>query len=255
MPNFGSGRACISLMALLGAAAPALGQTIAAVPDQTSRIRLSNRDGKHGVCVGGDIDDVKFSAEKGLAVEKGGSDAWINFLVRESDDAGQVTRTWVTQPAEFFVTCNGAVYPLYAEPSEVPAQTVILSPGARQHARSNADLLGPLVEEERAVSITLALLDDRVPASFTDVAPQAGTIRLANVPAAILIEQRRLAIEGSGLTASEYRVRAAAAASLDERAFLDPVLGTGLFSLTFDRNHLDAGETARLVVIRRDDAQ
>jgi len=241
--------------ALLVAGVHADAQTVRALPDQTSRIRLSNRDINHIVCEGGEIEDVKFSAEKGLAVEKGGSDAWIKFLVRESDDAGQVTRTWVTQPAEFFVTCNGAVYSLYAEPSEVPAQTVILSPGARQHARSNADLLGPLVEEERAVSITLALLDDRVPASFTDVAPQSGMIRLPAAPATILIEHRRLAIEGSGLTASEYRVRAAAPTSLDERAFLDPALGAGLFSLTFDRNHLETGETARLVVIRRGDTQ
>ena len=36
--------------------------------------------------------DVKFSAEKGLAVEKGGGDAWVKFLVRESDDSGQITR-------------------------------------------------------------------------------------------------------------------------------------------------------------------
>jgi conjugal transfer pilus assembly protein TraK len=60
---------------------PALAQSIAALPDQTSRIRLSNRDVNHVVCVGGEIEDVKFSAEKGLAVERGGSDAWIKFLV------------------------------------------------------------------------------------------------------------------------------------------------------------------------------
>jgi conjugal transfer pilus assembly protein TraK len=59
-----------------------------------------------------------------LAVEKGGSDAWIKFLVKQIDDAGQVTRSYVTQPSEFFITCNGATYPLYAEPADIPAQTV-----------------------------------------------------------------------------------------------------------------------------------
>src|SRR3546814_5045178 len=87
-------------------------------------IRLSNHDVNHIVCVGGDIDDVKFSAEKGLAVERGGSDAWIKFLVLETEDpnipgSGAKTHSYVTTPSEFFVSCNGAIYPLYAEPADI----------------------------------------------------------------------------------------------------------------------------------------
>src|SRR3546814_14609990 len=69
--------ACLAgaLVASLPAAAPAFAQSIAALPDQTSRIRLSNHDVHHIVCVGGDIADAKFSAEKVLAVERGRSDA------------------------------------------------------------------------------------------------------------------------------------------------------------------------------------
>ena len=115
MPSFGS-RAAMSAagLSLLFAAAPAPAQSITALPDQRSTIRLSNRDINHVICQGGEIEDVKFSAEKGLAVEKAGSDAWIKFLVRETDDAGHVTRAYVTAPSEFFVSCNGAIYPLYA---------------------------------------------------------------------------------------------------------------------------------------------
>ena len=152
MPRFGRrsrarlwGLACAP-SALL-AAAPALAQSVAALPDQTSRIRLSNRDVNHIVCVGGEIEDVKFSAEKGLAVERGGSDAWVKFLVLETEDpnvgpAGTKTRSYVTTPSEFFVSCNGAIYPLYAEPADIPAQTVTLLAGAAQRARANDALLG-----------------------------------------------------------------------------------------------------------------
>ena len=143
------------------------------------------------LCRGGEIEDVKFSAEKGLAVEKGGADAWIKFLVKESDDNGQVTRSYVTSPSEFFVTCNGAIYPLYAEPSDIPAQTITLMPGARQRAQANEELLAPLVEEERAVSVTLSLFQDRVPASFSEVAANARPIMLGAAPA------RRAPAEGS----------------------------------------------------------
>jgi conjugal transfer pilus assembly protein TraK len=66
-----------------------------------------------------------------------------------------------------------------------------------------------------------------------------------------ITERRRLAVEGSGLSASEYRVTATAAATLDERAFLDRALGADIFAVTLDRLSLAAGESARLIVIRR----
>lgn len=258
-------RTCVRagyIACILGAcvATPALAQStstsITAQPDQTSRIRLSNRDVNHVVCVGGDIDDVKFSAEKGLAVERGGSDAWIKFLVQEIDDpngpgGGTKTRTYVTAPSEFFVSCNGAIYPLYAEPSDIPAQTVSLVPGTVQRARANDALLSPLVEEERAVGIALAILQDRVPASFTEAAPVRDRLALGSLVGVTLTERRRLEIDGAGLSASEYAVRADHAVTLDERDFLDRVIGADIFSVTLDRMTVSPTETARLIVVRR----
>ncbi|HUD92672.1 MAG TPA: type-F conjugative transfer system secretin TraK [Sphingobium sp.] len=232
-------------------AMPASAQTLHALPDQTSRIRLSNRDINHVVCEGGEIEDIKFSAEKGLAVEKGGSDAWIKFLTREIDDAGQVTRSYVTQPSEFFISCNGATYPLYAEPAEIPAQTVVLVAGARQRAQANSELMAALADEDRAVSITMALLDNRVPASFSEIAPSGGMIAIAAAPSLSIAEQRRIAVEGAGLSASEYHIRTTAEVTLDERLLVDAAFGAGIFSVTLDRIRLDAGETARLIVVRR----
>lgn len=248
MPTFGRW----SLMAaLLAMTAPVQAQTVTALPDQTSRIRLSNRDVNHIICVGGEVSDVKFSAEKGVSVERGGSDAWIKFLVLETDDMGVKTRTYVTAPAEFFVSCNDAIYPLYAEPGDVPAQTVTLLPGTAQRVRANEALLGPLVEEERAVSIVLAILQDRVPASFAQVAPARDSFDIVGLPGIAARERRRLEIEGAGLSVSEYLVQSATAATLDERSFLDPAFGPDIFALTLDRLNLADGETARLIVVRR----
>lgn len=260
MPRFGRTACACSLLAMLAtsslfAATLAHAQGISALPDQVSTIRLSNRDINHIVCVGGEIEDVKFSAEKAIAVEKAGSDAWIKFLVKESDDTGMVTKSYVTAPSEFFVSCNGAIYPLYAEPSDIPAQTVSLTPGATQRAHSNEDLLGPLVEEERAVSITLSMLEERIPASFTEVAPSRQLIVLASLPSLLVRERRRLEIEGSDLSASEYRIDANADAAIDERQFLDRIFGTRIFAVSVDRLVLKAGEAARLIVVRRADAR
>ena len=38
---------------------------------------------------------------------------------------------------------------------------------------------------------------------------------------------------------------------LDERSFLDSALGANIFAVTIDRGTLSAGETARLIVVRR----
>lgn len=240
---------------LLATSTQTQAQAISVVPDQTSAIRLSNRDINHIVCTGGEIEDVRFSAEKGIAVERSGADAWVKFLVRELESEFVPTRTYATAPSEFFVRCSGSVYALYAEPSDIPAQTISLLPGADQRARANADLLGPLVEEERAVSITLALLRDMVPASFSEVAPEAGDIALSAFPAAVLHERKRLSIDGAGLSASEYLVSGTSRQTLDERTFLDSRLGANIFAVTLDRILLDVGEAARLVVVRRGAAQ
>jgi conjugal transfer pilus assembly protein TraK len=252
--------AALTLAAMLAAAPPATAQVIRALPDQTSRIRLSNHDINHVICEGGDIEDVKFSVEKGLAVEKGGADAWIKFLVKETEahdgvDAGVVTRSYVTQPSEFFVSCNGATYPLYAEPADVPAQTIVLTAGARQRARANSELLAPLADEDRAVSITMALLSDRIPASFSEVAPSDAVVRSPAFPGIVMAERRRITVEGSGLSASEYRLRALDPVTLDERSFVDPAVGNHIFSITLDRNRLGTGEDARLIIVRRESGQ
>ena len=244
-------RAMIIMLLATALATQANAQSITALPDQTSRIRLSNRDVNHVVCQGGEIEDVRFSAEKGIAVERSGSDAWIKFLVKEVEGEGIATRTYATAPSEFFISCNDAVYPLYAEPSEIAAQTVILAPGAAQRAQANADLLGPLVEEERAVSISLSLLQDRVPASFSEVAPAARDFRLPSLSGVSLQERRRISIDGAGLSASEYLVRVSAPQRLDERAFLVSSLGANIFAVTLDRTDLRAGDAARLIVVRR----
>lgn len=78
---------------------------------------------------------------------------------------------------------------------------------------------------------------------------------LADLPAVVLTERRRLDVEGAGLSASEYSVRALAPVSLDERAFLDTALGADIFAVTLDRLALAKDEYARLIVVRRSAAR
>ena len=73
MPNFGKRLCAPAALITACLPVPTFAQAIMALPDQTSSIRLSNRDINHLVCQGGEIEDVKFSAKKAIAVEKAGA--------------------------------------------------------------------------------------------------------------------------------------------------------------------------------------
>ena len=80
-------------------------------------------------------------------------------------------------------------------------------------------------------------------------------VRLTAFPALSIRERRRLAVEGSGLDASEYLVSAAQPISIREQDLVDPALGPGIFAVTAEQTRLATGETTRLVVIRRGTAR
>jgi conjugal transfer pilus assembly protein TraK len=99
------------------------------------------------------------------------------------------------------------------------------------------------------------LLQERVPASFTEVAPMRRALGLAELPGIVVSERRRFEIDGTGLSVSEYAVEAPSEAELDERHFLDQALGARIFAVTLDRLAVKPGEPARLIVVRRDEIQ
>jgi conjugal transfer pilus assembly protein TraK len=75
------------------------------------------------------------------------------------------------------------------------------------------------------------------------------------LPDATILERRRVEIEGSGLSASEYTVDVPAETVLDERSFLNRTFGTRIFAVSADRLALKAGERARVIIVRRGEVQ
>ena len=80
---------------------------------------------------------------------------------------------------------------------------------------------------------------------------QPGTVAIAALPDLTVAERKAIQIDGAGLSASEYTVTAKQPVHLDERSFLRSELGSTIFALTLDRSDLKAGESARLIVVRR----
>lgn len=224
--------------------------------DVPARLKLSNRDVNHIVCEAGDITDVKFSQEKAIAVEINGENAWIKFLVKEISDNGTVTRQFVHEQSEFFITCGDVVYSIYSDPSDVQGQIVRLKRPAGQMSSENRQIMGTLPEEDRAITVSLAMLRDRIPASFQTMAANSVPM-LLDVPGGSvrLTEVRRVGVDGAGISSSEYRVASDFDVNLNEMMFLNSALGADIFAITLDRLHLSPGETGRLVIVRRESSK
>jgi conjugal transfer pilus assembly protein TraK len=198
--------------------------------------------------VSGQINGYRFSEEKGAIVDGTGGEAFIKFQIEQLGEE----QNYVTVRSEFYFQCGGVTYTLISAPSNIVAQTVYLVPGAGAEAKVNRLRFQALSEEERAVSVSLNLLKDEVPTSFS--------VRSLNEPYARHVLNRmdvrlvrEVDVTGTIYQAREYLLRARSDVTLEERDFLKPFFGASIYAVTFDRLTLKAGEVGRVVLVYRGD--
>lgn len=249
-PRVGSAAALAAFLSLGSVAAQNSGQTEAphqsVTPDVPTAVILSNRDTNRVVCVAGQIDGYRFSEEKGALVDGTGSEAFIKFLIERLGEE----QKYVTQRSEFYFQCGGVTYTILSAPSNIAAQTVYLVPGSGAEAKENRLRFKALSEEERAVSMSLDLLKDDVPASFhvRSVNEPYDRYTLNRLDVRLV---REVEVVGTIYRAREYLLRARSDVVLNERDFLKPTFGTSIYAVTFERLKLKAGEVGRVVLVYR----
>jgi len=216
------------------------------LPDSPTAVILSNRDTNRIVCVTGQIDGYRFSEEKGAIVDGSGNEAFIKFQIERLGE----DQKYISIRSEFYFQCAGVTYTLLSAPGDIAAQTVYLVPGSGQDADANRMAFKALSEEERAVTMTLSILKDDIPASFT-TKPSAEPYNqhvLKHIDVRLVKEVTAV---GTGYSAREYLLRARSGIALAERDFLKPFFGASIYAVTFDRLNLKAGEVGRVVFIYR----
>ncbi len=232
------------------AAEPSQGSTSAnahtILPDTAATILLSNRDVNRIVCLGGKIEGYQYSEEKGAIVSNAGAQAFIKFQFEEIGD--QVNH--VTVRNEFYFICGGITYTLLAEPRDIIAQTVFLAPGSGVNAGANAAMFNALPEEDRAVSISLSMLKDELPESFSVREFADPYVHLQNPKVDVRV-RREVLIEGTPYSAKEFLLRARTRVELNEAMFAHTRFGASIFAITLDRLALEAGEIGRLLIVYR----
>ena len=246
--SFGLVLTAINLLAVAGHAQELQDPHQSILPDVPTAIILSNRDTNRVVCVDGQIDGYRFSEEKGALVDSSGNEAFIKFQIQELGD----TRTYVQVRSEFYFQCGGVTYTLLSVPTDTPAQTIYLVPGSGADAKTNVALFSPLSDEERAVTLSLAILKDDVPASFTGM-PVSDPYDSHVLGGLDVRLHQQIDVTGTPYRAHEYRLRARKTVTLKETDFLKPFFGSAIYAVTFDRTNLKAGEVGRVIIVYRGD--
>jgi conjugal transfer pilus assembly protein TraK len=214
-------------------------------PERPAAVEMSNRDINRIVCAGGDFEDFKFSGEKGIVVEAAGENAFVKFQIVEIGSE----RQYVTARSEFFFRCGGEMFTVFGNPRDIPAQTIFLG-RLSAGGKANAALFNPMSDEERAVSITRAVLKEETGVAISRVALdepyEDGIIAGADVR-----RRQHFLIEGSGMRAAEFLVRASRDLFLNEMMFVGRTFGPSIYAVTVEQPQLKAGEVGRVVIVYR----
>lgn len=257
----------IGLVGLLSASAWAADSaTQRVLPEVASTIQLSNRDVNRLVCAnGGPVSSPVYSDEKPIVVMAGkdGRSYYVKFRVLQ--DSVTNDQKYYGEPTELYVTCGKSVYELVIHPSYVDRQTVYLGNDTADRMHANQELLGSMSLEEAAVMLSMAVIKD---AKDQDPLPTSFTSRPVSTPrwatgltdkqgraVAVHIKKvRDVLVDGTGLRASHYLIKADANVMLDELMFLSPSFGSNIYAVTLEALYLHKGMQATLVIVQREGA-
>lgn len=226
------------------AALPAEG-AVTVMPEIAQPVELSSSDVNRITCQG-EIRDVVYSKEKGIAVKFSGRDAFVKFRTGLKDGR----TTYSTTPSEIFVVCGDNVYSLIAVPRRIPARSVRLSPGKMENVRKNRSLLGALPFEKKVLAAIRSLYTEEIPESFTVSTPNR---RIGLFRDLDLVLARIAVVEGEGIQVKEYRGTIADGGKdrieLGEKDFLRNEISTHPIAVSLDKLVLKKGEILRAFIV------
>jgi conjugal transfer pilus assembly protein TraK len=226
------------------AALPAEG-AVTVLPEIVQPVELSSSDVNRITCQG-EIRDVVYSKEKGIAVKFSGRDAFIKFRTGLKDGK----TTYSTTPSEIFIVCGDNVYSLIAVPKRIPARSVRLSPGKMENIRKNRSLLGALPFEKKVLTAIRSLYTEEIPESFTVSTPNRRIDLFRDLD---IVLARIAVVEGEGIQVKEYRGtlvgREKDKIELGEKDFLRNEISTDPIAVSLDRLVLKKGEILRVFVV------
>lgn len=237
-------------LVLLSCLLPMVANALTILPETVTPVTLSNRDINRIVCTTGDINDVYYSAEKGIKVSNEGANSFVKFLIKHDGQKEQ----YVSVRSELYLVCNHQVYTLMVEPKAISGQTVRLGGGVANQMRTNIKRFGALPQESRAIALTKAAFKDDIPDSFT-VNVTEGIKRAwqkSSINGMSYLKHRVIIMEGLGFKLTEFWVKATGKKYLQERDFLKTIFGKNIFAVTLGVDVLEKGQVGRVFIVEKE---
>lgn len=211
------------------------------LPGQTIMVDVSNADINRIICPE-PVQDAIYSEDKGLSVRYVGRDIFVKFLV--SDHIRPA-------PAELFLVCDGDVYSLVLNPTEMALQTIHLSSGIKKRITANRSLFEGLAYEEKISQSIQAVLTDRLPDGFRVSKAMGGVSLFRQIKLDI---NRIIYIDGEGLRIKEYLAELVGESpvTLQEKDFLKKEIALEPIAISIEAPHLNSiNRVSRILIVER----
>jgi conjugal transfer pilus assembly protein TraK len=219
--------------------------TQSVAPDVQTTIKVSNRDVNRFACPG-TMQDMIYSKEKNITGHFSKSDAFIKFKITQTGTEKQ----YATEENELFLVCDGNVYTIITEPTDMPSTTVHLIPPAGDSFKQNVAMFKNMPLEKQALHIIRQAFDDQYPSSY----------KVAEVLQRIIIKpdldvllQQYVDVEGIGLRLKRYKIISIATEDIrvEETDFLRSDVSLSLLAVAIENHTLQPGESTRVFVVEK----
>lgn len=226
------------------------------VGNSLTPIQLSNRSVNDVLCQNGEAIDFYAADNVPVVVNKiPDSSGWIVTFQYLQNENNPTEIRYFGEEVEMYFVCSTGTYKSTIKPVHSKSKTVILSDGGAGKISSNIELIRGRDIEEVAVEFALQIINDN--GSGTGL-PDSYTIKKAspdvfkwheNIIAGISLRpERSVKIDGIGLRANEYSIRADRNVELKHVNFLKTPLGANIFTITPEDTKLIKGQMTTVVI-------
>lgn len=241
-------KSCVATILLFMAGIASAEQSVA--PDVRTPVKVSNRDVNRFVCHG-TMQDMIYSKEKEIAGHFARQDAFVKFKIKKVGS----TLEYATRENELYLVCDGNVYNIITQPTDMPSVTVRLNPPAGGSFKENMAIFRDMPLEKQALHVIQEAYDDTYPSSYKITAlgeDDKGVIAIK--PGFVEATLRQYVdVEGVGLRLKTYAVTSLASSTItiNEKDFLRADISDALLAVAVVDHNLQPQQKTKVFVVEK----
>lgn len=215
------------------------------LPDVQTTVKVSNRDVNRFVCPG-TMQDMIYSKEKDITGHFSKNDAFIKFKITQVGSEKQYS----TEENELFLVCDGNVYTIITQPSDIPSTTVRLIPPPGDLFKQNVAMFKNMPLEKQALQVIRQAYGDQYPSSYKVTEAEH---RVSVRPDLDVLLKQYVDVEGIGLRLKRYSITSLASGNIrvKETDFLRSNVSPSLLAVAIEDHTLRPRESTRVFVVEK----